>query len=295
MIRKNFFVALIVLMSVTIFSAVDAKSAGTWRLDGTASAEMPRNFRVIDNLRISGSGQPSQAAFKTIYDELHAINPDAKIFMIDLRQESHGFANGLPVSWYVKYNAANAGKIPAEIEQIEDRLLRNLRGIETTFTPLGNADTKIYKPLTIIPRITSNERVVAENAGFRYVRFSAADMQFPAPEIVDDFIQFVAMLPDDVWLHFHCQAGHTRTTIFMAMYEILRNPDASLEEICQRHKNLGGSDILATSAGKDWYARMANDRAKKIRLFYEFVQGTRAEQIGLEWSEWLEKQLAIRN
>jgi hypothetical protein len=32
---------------------------------------------------------------------------------------------------------------------------------------------------------------------------------------------------------------------------------------------------------------MARDRAQKIRLFYEFLQGTRAERIGLPWSEWI--------
>ena len=287
MTRKIFFAALMFLIGVTIFSAADAKTKTTWRLDGAAAADLPRSFRVLDDLRISGSGQPSLAALPTIYEKLYALDPDAKIFMVDLRQETHGFANGVPVSLHTKHNAINAGKNSAQVERDESKVFRDLRGIETTFTPLGKTDTKILKPLTIIPRVVLTEREAAENAGFSYARFAAADMQFPAPEIVDEFVLFVANLPENSWLHFHCHAGHGRTTTFMVMYEILRNPNQSLEEICRQQMDLGGSDILATSTGEDWNARMANDRAKKIRLFYEFVQGTRAERIGLPWSEWL--------
>ena len=131
------------------------------------------------------------------------------------------------------------------------------------------------------------ERTAAEKIGFKYERFAAADMQFPAPEIVDDFIVFVANLPENSWLHFHCHAGHGRTTTFLVMYDILKNPDVTLEEICKRQYLLGGSNLLLEPEGNDWYSKMARDRAKKIRLFYEFIQGTRAEQIGLPWSEWI--------
>ena len=291
LIRRNIFVALIVLaVSVAIFSGVDAKSEAQWRLDGTSSADLPRNFRMIDDLRAAAGAQPSQAALQTIYDKLHAANPNAKIFIIDLRQETHGYVNSLPVSLHVKHNAINAGKSVAEIEREESKCLKDLRGVETTFKPMGNADTKILKPVTIVPRFIETERVAAEKIGFEYVRFAAADMQFPAPEVVDDIISFIANLPADAMMYVHCHAGHGRTTTFLVMCELMRNPDASLEEICQRQKDLGGSDILEEPDGKDWNARMARDRAQKIRLFQEFVRGTRAEQIGLTWSEWLKEK-----
>ena len=308
MVRKIFFGVLIVLMSASIFSAADAKkSVDTWRLDGSASANLPRNFRWmtddwindvrgreptrdgLDDLHASASGQPSQAALKTLYDTLHEREFNAKIFIVDLRQESHGYANSLPVSWYTEHNAANAGKTAAEVERDESERLRNLRGIETTFQPLGNADKQAFKPVTIVPRFMSTERDASEQAGFTYVRFAAADMQFPAPDVVDSFVEFVASLPPNAWLHFHCQAGHGRTTTFLVMYDVMRNPQLSLEEICRRQYLLGGSNLLLEPEGNDWYAKMSRDRAKKIRLFYEFVQGTRAERIGLPWSEWLKE------
>lgn len=305
MLRRILIGVLILLLSVFLTADAKKKIEGQWRLDGNASAEL-RNFRFmtddwkiefrgkeptrqgLDKLHASAGGQPSLAALTTLYQTIHEREPDAKIFLVDLRQESHGYANALPVSWYIKNNAANAGKNASEVEADEVERLNNLRGVETTFEPLGNADKQAFKPITIIPRFIQTERDASEKLGFEYVRFAAADMQFPAPEVVDDFIIFIARLPDNAWLHFHCQAGHGRTTTFLAMYDIMKNPDVSLEEICKRQYLLGGSNLLLEPEGDDWYSTTARDRAKKIRLFYEFVQGTRAEQIGLQWSEWLE-------
>ena len=313
MAKKIFIGAVIFILSVTIFSAVDAKkTSGTWRLDGSASAE-PRNFRTtfddwkidfrgkeptrqgLAELHASASGQPSELSLMTIREKILELEPDAKIFIVDLRQESHGFANSLPVSWYIEKNRANAGKNSVEVEADEMERLNNLRGNETTFEPLGNADKQTFRAVTIVPRFMATERELCEKLRVNYKRFAAADMQFPAPEIVDNFVLFVANLPSNSWLHFHCQAGHGRTTTFLAMYDIMKNPDVSLEEICKRQYLLGGSNLLLEPEGDDWYAKNSRDRAKKIRLFYEFVQGTRAEQIGLQWSEWLEKQLGMRN
>ncbi|MBR4904435.1 MAG: protein tyrosine phosphatase [Selenomonadaceae bacterium] len=304
---KRFLIgALIILVSVLMISATSAKKIeGTWRLDGSASAEL-RNFRLmtddwqndsrgrepsragLEKLWASASGQPSLAALKTLKQTIYELEPDAKIFIIDLRQESHGFANSIPVSWYIKNNAANANKTLREIESDEIERLNNLRGLETTFEPLGNADKQSFKPITIMPRFMETEQAAAEKLGINYERFAAADMQFPAPEVVDDFIIFVANLPENAWLHFHCQAGHGRTTTFLVMYDILKNPELSLEEICRRQYLLGGSNLLLEPEGDDWNSKMARDRAKKIRLFYDWAQGTRAEQIGLQWSEWLQ-------
>lgn len=304
--KKILIGVLVLLMSASIFSTASAKKVkGTWRLDGSASEEL-RNFRFMDDawhndsrgkeptrhgldeLRASASAQPSLAALPELFLKIHGRDKDAMIYIVDLRQESHGYANSLPVSWYVEHNAANAGKSASEVEADEVERLNNLRGVETTFEPLGNADKQAFKPITIIPRVVDTERDVAVNRyGFYYKRLAAADMQFPAPEVVDDFILFVAQLPKNAWLHFHCHAGHGRTTAFLVMYDIMRNPDVSLEDICKRQYLLGGTNLLLEPEGDDWHSEMARDRANKIRLFYEFIQGTRAERIGLQWSEWL--------
>ena len=307
MLKKIFFSVLIFLLSATVFTTVNAKKVeGVWRLDGSASAE-PRNFRMsndnwkiesrgkepsragLTELHASASGQPSESSMATIREKILKQEPDAQIFDVDLRQEPHGFANSLPVSWYVEKNRANAGKTSREIERDEVERLNSLRGVETTFEPLGNEDKNTFKPITIIPRFVSTERELCEKLGMGYQRFAPADMMFPTPEVVDDFLIFVANLPENAWLHFHCQAGHGRATLFMTMYDILKNPDVPFEDICKRQYLLGGTNLLLEPQGDDWYSKMSRDRAKKIRLFYDFVQGTRAEQIGLQWSEWLKE------
>lgn len=312
MTKKLILGALILILNVMIFAAANAKKVeGTWRLDGSASAEI-RNFRLmidewkndlrgteptregLDKLWASASGQPSESSMVTIRERILEIEPDAQIFIVDLRQESHGFVNTLPVSWYIEKNRANADKNLSQIEADEVERLNNLRGIETTFEPLGNEDKNIYRPITLVPRFMTTERALCEKLGIGYRRIAAADMQFPAPEAVDDFINFVAQLPENAWLHFHCQAGHGRTTTFLVMYDILKNPDVTFEEICKRQYLLGGTNLLLEPQGDDWYSKMACDRANKIRLFYEFVQETRAEENGLQWSEWLKSRLGKR-
>ena len=51
-----------------------------------------------------------------------AAAPGAPIYDVDLRQESHGFANGLPVSWHKDGNLANEGKTPEEVALDEEEL-----------------------------------------------------------------------------------------------------------------------------------------------------------------------------
>ena len=310
MTKKIFLGVLIVLLSM--FATADAKKKieGQWRLDGNASAEL-RNFRWMtddwkidargkeptrqgmDTLNASASAQPSVAALSTLKTTIHEREPESKIFIIDLRQETHGFANSLPVSWHVKHNAGNIGKNSAEVEAYEVEQLNSLRGVDTTFNPLGNDDKQLLKPITIIPRVIETERDAVQKLGLNYQRFAVTDMQFPTPEIVDEFIAFVINLPQNAWLHFHCHAGHGRTTTFLVMYDIMKNPNLSLTEICKRQYLLGGTNLLLEPEGDDYGAKHARDRAKKIRLFYEFIQGTRAEQIGLQWSEYV--QLGMRN
>ena len=209
------------------------------------------------------------------------------IYIVDLRQESHGFANGVPVSWYEEHNHANFGKSVSEIEQDEVNKLKLILGRQTEFVPLGKHDEAILSKLTMPVENVQNERHAAESSGFKYVRFAAADMVFPDPAVVDDFIKFYFSLPQKHWLHFHCHAGHGRTTTFLVFYDILTYPDLSLEEIVQRQKSLGGSDLLAVSGDDDWYSEKNRERAEKLRQFYRYVKEQRASKFAVSWSNWL--------
>lgn len=284
-----------------IFSPI-TKAEGVWRLDGTAENNLPRNFRLIENLNASASGQPSLDGLKKIYEELRK-HTGATIYIVDLREESHGFADGVPISWYVEKNRGNYYRGYEESFEIDD--LKNLKGKLTEFVPLGNADKKYLKPITFAPKEILTERQAVENFNYElikpymdgkffpqieYVRFPATDMIFPSPQVVDEFLEFVKKMPPNAWLHFHCHAGHGRTTTFLVFYEIWKNPELSLEEICHRQFLLGGSDLLKKSEGDDWYAKAHNDRAEKLKLFYRYIQDLRAGKISMTFSEFWQKE-----
>lgn len=73
-----------------------------------------------------------------------------------------------------------------------------------------------------------------------YVRFTATDHLWPDAGEIERFRRFAANLPKDAWLHFHCVAGEGRTTAFMTMYDMLKNPDVPYEDIVLRQLRIGG-------------------------------------------------------
>lgn len=157
----------IFLTFVFCLLAVTAEAANYtgWRLDGTAADTWPRHFRLATDafsaesdgdrqalhaLRASGSGQPSGAAFSALYARLReAAGEGVPIYLVDLRQESHGFVNdGVPVSWYAPHNWANLGCDAAAVSVREEEQLSALVGTEIHAVPLGNADTQRLTPYT---------------------------------------------------------------------------------------------------------------------------------------------------
>ena len=115
-------------------------------------------------------------------------------------------------------------------------------------------------------------------------------MVFPEPATVDEFIKFYFSLPKNHWLHFHCHAGHGRTTTFLVFYDILTYPDLTLEEIVNRHVILGGSNLLAENNDANWYAEAMRERAINLRKFYQYIKEQRKSNFKTSWSEWINLQ-----
>ena len=271
-----------------------------WRLDGTAAEVLPRNFRLCTAalfeksgedttrrpaLAASGSGQPSGAGFFVIYARLReAAGENVPIYLVDLRQESHGFVNdGVPVSWYEPHNWANLGCDASVVREREAQQLAALIGTDLYAVPLGKTDTQNLTAYAARVIDAAPEEVWATAAGFHYVRFAAADQRFPEPEAVDAFLRFYQALPEKAWLHFHCHAGHGRTTTYLVFYDILKHPEDTLDTIAERQRAIGGADLLAVSDDAE-----KNDRAEKLHLFYEYVKEQRESGFSVPWSLWIE-------
>jgi len=287
-ILKKFFVSAMLIF----FIAVTANAQVIWRLDGDIEKTLPRNFRTmtdawhiemyyddgnregLENLNASASGQPSLPSLQVLCEKLKTLaKPDANIYIVDLREESHGFAEDYPVSFYVEKNRGNyyrGYEAEIEVEQLE-----SLQGKLTEFVPLGNYDKAHYQAVTFAPQKILTEEQAATQVGLKYFRVPATDMMFPSPQAVDKFLDFVATLQPDDWLHFHCQAGHGRTTTFLIMYDILKNPQLSLEDICKRQYYLGGTNFLE------------HKNFDKIKLFYRYAHSDKK----ISWSEYWQKNL----
>ena len=296
-----------VLMVALWMLAVAPVSEASWRLDEDPNLTEPRNFRMtsggwlvepegeppsregLDALRVSGSAQPNAAIFATLYATLSAAAPGAPIYDVDLRQESHGFADGMPVSWHKDHNLANEGKTPAEVEADETARLSALPGVVTTFAPKGKTDKNRFSAVTFPPEKVETEKETAEAAGFRYQRFYVTDRYAPDTETIEAFLDFAESLPKDAWLHFHCHAGHGRTTTFMALYDILRNPDVPVDEIIERQHLIGGADLTAQKK-EEWRNVEISKRLELIKDFSRYIQEKRAGQTALRWSEWIEAE-----
>ena len=100
---------------------------------------------------------------------------------------------------------------------------------------------------------------------------------------MDAFLRFYQALPQGVWLHFHCHAGHGRTTTYLVFYDILKHPEDTLDTIAERQRAIGGADLLAVSDDAE-----KNDRAEKLHLFYEYVKEQRESGFSVPWSLWIE-------
>ena len=294
--------------------------AGTfWRLDAEDNEELPKNFRTsldpvgkidgiqpdstgMDKLKISGSGQMSESGMEILLETIRT-KTDAPIYIVDLRQETHGYLDGTAVSWYGKRNWGNIGRTTEDIINEEPDFLQSAQAVETNVYPLDKSKHKAEDSvLTFTPLETKTEAEVAAEYGANYFRITSTDHIWTSPENIDRFIAFYKTLPSDAWLHFHCMAGEGRTTTYMVLYDILKNGrNVSFADIAARQYVIGGIDIMATSESnkmvhgvdssavdKDinsWKQSFGQERTEMIPLFYQYVREN--PNFAVTWSEWL--------
>lgn len=240
----------------------------------------------LDTLNISGSAEFSEDQFRQLAERLRALAGDRDIWVVDCRLESHALVNGVSISWYGDHNWANRGLTLAEAEAEEQRRFGAAAGTEITVRTAADNVPGEARTMTVERWMT--ERELMESEGFHYLRLAGNDHSWPEEEAVAAFIAFVKELDrtaglDHVWLHFHCQAGKSRTGLFMAMYDMIKNPDVSFEDIVLRHAMTGSSYfpyVDETSELADVYAL----RARRVRQVYDYLHG---EDAGTPWDVWI--------
>lgn len=215
------------------------------------------NLKGMDKLNISGSQQFSEFNLSSM---ITAIGPNVPITIIDLRQESHGFINGIPVSWADSKNNANAGLTKEQVLLDEANKLRSIK-LNVPISFYNHPD------ITIIPTKVLDEKKLVTVNELSYVRIPVRDGGIPGDDMVGYFIQFVKAQPKNSWIHFHCKQGVGRTTTFMIMYDMLKNNKAATaEEIINRQIALAG---LNEDEIKSFYNE---ERITFLKKFYEYCK-----------------------
>lgn len=259
--------------------------------------ELPKKFRMstdplshendsrpsitgLKELNASGSAQFSEKSLNAILKKI----PSKQITIVDLRQESHGFINGIAVSWYIERNWANKGKTLPEI--LEDERKR-LQEASEHYISILYLNRKI--PIPVMVNIVQTEAELTAMKNLGYLRIPVTDHLRPTDLDVDLFINFVKSFPkDSLWLHFHCAAGEGRTTTFLSMYDMMRNAaKVKLQDIFLRQHLLGGINFLNENS-QDWRKKYFDERKQFLRQFYVYCQQNPLFE--KSWSSWISEQ-----
>ena len=281
-----------------------------WRIDADDVRGLPRNFRTMEDefhapykkdmddsyvptreglerLHASGSGEFSASGLQSLLEAL-AEKTQMPICIVDLREESHGFFDGIAVSWYGEHDWGNVGLTQEEALADEAERIHGAAGQMTAVAHLGGEKNPLDEHEIFVEE-AQTEKEFVEAAGLRYKRIAATDHIWPSPAAVDEFVQFYKSMPEDVWLHFHCQAGEGRTTEFLAMYDILKNPAVPLQDILYRQCLLGGSYVAHVEPPDSTYWKVPYyiEKARHIALFWQYVQENEKAGFPVAWSDWL--------
>ncbi len=257
-----------------VFIRVDRDDPDAWKNDLA-------NVRFLTEEGMSGSAQFSEGQFRTLAAQLRERSQ--AVWIVDCRLESHGLVNGIAVSWCGEDNGANLGRTVEEIEAEEDSL-SSLTG--TTVTAYTAENDLPAEGVSLSVETWETERALVQGEGFHYLRLACPDHCWPPADVIDAFIAFANGLEDDAWLHFHCQDGSGRTGAFMTIYEMMRKPDAPVEDILRHQAETGSGNLLDRAKPEKSHAQ--KERCVLARAVYLYIQENRASGYALTWSDWFE-------
>ena len=287
-------------------------AAYVWRFERMDRAALPDGFRTcrdefkrrsdipgydpdfvptrkgLDELKVSASSDFSAGELDAVIAEIRKVH-DGPITVVDLRKETHGLLNGNHVSRFGKQNWDNIGLGREEIIAAEEAMIHATVGTQVevgSTRPGGRTNT-----LDVTSAQTEAE--LCASRGIGYFRLTVLDHCFSDPESIDEFIAFVRNLPEDTWLHVHCQGGVGRTNMYLVFYDFLRNPDVPEKDVIYRHFNQGGNFMYykGDKPNEEAYkVPLAQEKAEMIPLVYKYIQEQQPKGFKLSWTQWKARQ-----
>jgi hypothetical protein len=253
----------------------DLKGSGNFKNFRTMQDEVtPPNGKSMPSteglatLKASGSSEFSRAGLETIKGKIGNDN----MVVVDLREESHGYFDGKPVSWRDGRNWANQGMTVEQVEQTEIGLLKQAQQNDSSIKTI------------------STEEQICKSAAVGYERVPVSDQARPEDRDVDQFVAFKKSLPPDTWLHFHCKAGEGRTTTFLALMDMMQNAKTvSFEDILHRQNYIGGLDLFMQRPTSGWEGQEDAKRLSFLKDFYHYCSSSN-DDFNTTWSQWAAAQ-----
>ena len=251
-------------------------------------------------LRASGSSQFSDAGWAGIVQILArraGVDASTPLVVVDLRQEPHALMDGQPVSWRTEANDLNAHRARAALLADEADRIAALQGQATPplqrVCKVKDAQGRKHalytpEPLPAPPRTLQSEADWALAQGLQFWRLPMTDHTgAPSDASVDAFLQLVAGRRSDDWLHFHCRGGQGRTSLFMAMLDMVAHArHLSVAQVVARQRALGGVDLWQINAHEP---QKGTDRRAFLTVFHRFLTTRPA---GSSWSAWRQEGAA---
>lgn len=285
---KYYFIFLVIMTIPSLSMAGDPPLV----IDRIGSeAVISKNFRrgLSTEMHASASGQFSADELQRLLEYIPRNNKD--IWIIDLRQESHGFLNDIAVSWYGNLNSANLGKTPQQIYQEEQKMLRSLSLKDEVklfhLQKCHDGEIKTSGCELVKPRLVLSEQELVTGLGANYERFYVLDHNRPDDHTVDAFVAFVSnSIDENSWLHFHCRGGKGRSSTFSAMYDMLLNAKQdNFATIMERQVSMGNKDLAEASnkTSKAWKQPQSKERYEFLQKFYQYAA---TDSPNTKWSVW---------
>lgn len=303
-VAATIFSAMLLLQSSpAVLAAEPDPGVAILKIDRDDRYQLPKDFRTsndafkrtpkdgklpsregMDTLYVSGSSIATQLETAQMLQKL----PADRLIIVDLRLESHGYLDGRVVSWYGPYNTANVGLNQKQVEKLEKQQVKQTLKGPTTLARL-NGDKSVGATMEVkVNQALTEQELVTDVFGVRYHRIPCPDYVKPTNENVDQFLKFYKTIPNDAWLHFHCHAGEGRTTVFMAMVDMIRNGSkVSYEDIMKRHYLIGGQDIRTATSSDPWKKKIYAERAQFTKNFYDYVKAN--PDLKLSWTDWAQQ------
>jgi hypothetical protein len=180
------------------------------------------------------------------------------LFLVDLREESHGFIDGIAVSWYADNDFGNVGMTKTHIERDERARLGALQGETAQIFAIKDdcsdnrrqqrempVSYETFTPVTPVTERALFDKAQIGNCTVHYWRIPITDHCAPSTPALAEFRELVASCdPESSWVHFHCHGGDGRTTTFLALYDMMswhrrsKDPFPALEVFARRQYGL---------------------------------------------------------